>query len=133
MPDNWKESKTQTLHLEKHYLKPDQFGTKAEKNTQKSAVPLGKQYSGLKKGRQHFEGKKKQNITATLRTRLGMAICSKNKCTPEEFVQAADRDLAWAEESLWILFLHKFLPGKEKQRWYEKKHFKIMCNACTQA
>lgn len=32
MPDNWKESKTQTLHLEKHYLKPDQFGTKAEKN-----------------------------------------------------------------------------------------------------
>ena len=61
-------------------------------------MPLGKTVQLAKEGRQHFEGKKKnQNINATLRDKTGyMAICDKNKvCTRRNSssVQSADRDL----------------------------------------
>lgn len=90
-------------------------------------MPLGKtvQWAG-KEGRQHFEGAK-QIFTATLRDKTGyMAIPDKNKVCPKRnssSVQAADRDLTWAERITQIPVLTNY-QEKEKQRWHEKKHFK---------
>lgn len=93
-------------------------------------MPLGKTVQWAKEGRQHFEGKKNQNITATLRDKTGyMAICDKNKVCPKRnssSVQAADRDLTWAERITQILFFTNFYQEKKSKDGMRKNILRIM-------
>ena len=93
-------------------------------------MPLGKTVQWAKEGRQLFEGKKPQNINATLRDKTGyMAIYDKNKVYPRRnssSVQSADRDLTWAERITQILFFTNFYQEKKSKDCISKNILRIM-------